>query len=1017
MVPVSLTIQGLYSYRKITTINFQDLTKAGVFGIFGPVGSGKSSILEAITFVLFGHTERMHQRDNRNYNMMNLRSDEMKIEFIFRNNNDTYRFTSRSKRNKNNYEDITVRDRSGYIKTDGKWIPLESADAEHVLGLKYDEFKQIVIIPQGKFNEFVQKTPGERTKMIQELFPLDKFDVKSIALKLSKENNTKLDTLKGQLQELEEYSEEKLKELNNEFESISQQLEKASAEQKKQSEEVRRLEKIKEDARKLTELRERLEELHNQKEEIGDLKKQLDSYQQAVQHFKPQIERLTELENDLNEISRSVKKNRESLEEKKKQLAEIDRKSKEIEEKEGTSDEIKDKREQADKAVQIKNIITEKNRLQKEIRQLSDGKKAEEEKRNALKKEIETLREQINQQKKSLPDEQKLYELASIHSNIKNKKERLEEEQDRLIDLERLIEDLKEQRDEIVGKIAAIGESSEKWENLKTGELVKRITQEITSLKSQKEKLEEKRVHFLQLEGLSIYADTLNEGEECPLCGSVHHPDPYSSSDQKEELDDISSQQKQLSSSVDLLQTAHTQLKGLIRQFKNEGGKIETQEKNVEKLKVGLLELENKKEQFSLNLSAEEVDEHLKDARNLKKEIENLEKQLSQKEKKADSTEAIDQINQKLNDAEKKLAGITEKENLLKDGVDDAWFELSEDQLAARRSELEKAFEKLEKLTEGSDQKSKERDKIEVILKEKEDQLKKLSDRKNELKTRLEQSIEESDWESRDEIESVLNWKADIETEQKRVQDFEMELNRVTEREKELTKSLKDSSFNEEIYKQKKNELDEITKEIKKLTEKRGSLSGTIEVMNSKLKLKTTLLKEQVQLEKRGENLSTMNSLFRGDEFIKYVSTIYLQQLCYMANERFQKLTQNQLQLDIDEDYNFVVRDFLNNGKTRLLKTLSGGQTFQAALCLALALSEQIQAHQNVKQQFFFMDEGFGSLDKASLSLVFDSLKQLRKENRTVGIISHVEELQNEIDYYLDISIDEQEGSEIRYHI
>jgi exonuclease SbcC len=63
------------------------------------------------------------------------------------------------------------------------------------------------------------------------------------------------------------------------------------------------------------------------------------------------------------------------------------------------------------------------------------------------------------------------------------------------------------------------------------------------------------------------------------------------------------------------------------------------------------------------------------------------------------------------------------------------------------------------------------------------------------------------------------------------------------------------------------------------------------------------------------------------------------------------------------------------------------------------------------------MDEGFGSLDKASLSLVFDSLKQLRKENRTVGIISHVEELQNEIDYYLDISIDEQEGSEIRYHI
>ena len=57
MIPVKLTIEGLYSYQERQTIDFSELTEAGLFGIFGKVGSGKSSILEAITFVLYGETE------------------------------------------------------------------------------------------------------------------------------------------------------------------------------------------------------------------------------------------------------------------------------------------------------------------------------------------------------------------------------------------------------------------------------------------------------------------------------------------------------------------------------------------------------------------------------------------------------------------------------------------------------------------------------------------------------------------------------------------------------------------------------------------------------------------------------------------------------------------------------------------------------------------------------------------------------------------------------------------------
>jgi len=103
MIPIELTIQGLYSYQEKQTIDFTRLTAANLFGIFGPVGSGKSTILEAITFAIYGRTDRLNlSGDNRYYNMMNLRSNEMLIDFIFEAGREqtTYRATVKSSRNR-----------------------------------------------------------------------------------------------------------------------------------------------------------------------------------------------------------------------------------------------------------------------------------------------------------------------------------------------------------------------------------------------------------------------------------------------------------------------------------------------------------------------------------------------------------------------------------------------------------------------------------------------------------------------------------------------------------------------------------------------------------------------------------------------------------------------------------------------------------------------------------------------------------------------------------------------------
>lgn len=182
-----------------------------------------------------------------------------------------------------------------------------------------------------------------------------------------------------------------------------------------------------------------------------------------------------------------------------------------------------------------------------------------------------------------------------------------------------------------------------------------------------------------------------------------------------------------------------------------------------------------------------------------------------------------------------------------------------------------------------------------------------------------------------------------------------------------------------------------------------------------KIEEKKVLLRNLEAIEKRENYLRELEKLFKGSGFVKYVSSIYLKELCHTANQRFMKLSKNSLSLEIDEDNTFWVVDYLNGGKKRLLKTLSGGQTFQASLCLALALAEKVKALNQADQSFFFLDEGFGALDRNSLRVVFETLKSLRHENRIVGIISHVEELQQEIGVYAQVELDPETGSNVSY--
>jgi len=190
-----------------------------------------------------------------------------------------------------------------------------------------------------------------------------------------------------------------------------------------------------------------------------------------------------------------------------------------------------------------------------------------------------------------------------------------------------------------------------------------------------------------------------------------------------------------------------------------------------------------------------------------------------------------------------------------------------------------------------------------------------------------------------------------------------------------------------------------------------GRVENEIVTKKAALEQQATIRKELEAVTLRASELSTLKNMLQGNRFIDFISTTYLQNLCSAANDRFYKMTRQRLSLELTGDNNFHVRDYMNGGKTRNVKTLSGGQTFQASLSLALALSDNIQRMQSADQNFFFLDEGFGTLDKESLGIVFDTLKSLRKENRIVGVISHVDEMQQEIETFLKVVNHDDRGS------
>ncbi|MCD0479649.1 SMC family ATPase [Chryseobacterium sp. LC2016-29] len=1007
MIPIQLTLEGLYSYQERQKINFENLTEAGLFGIFGSVGSGKSSILEAISFALYGETERLNSRDKRAYNMMNLKSNKSYIEFDFINfENKKFRATREFKRNSKNFEDVKTPTVTFYEWKNENWIPLEHSNAEKLIGLSYPNFKRTIIIPQGQFKEFLELGATDRTNMMKEIFSLQRFDLQNNISVLNSKNRSELDQLEGQLKGFEEVNEEQILIQKDNLKIEQQKFEDAKIQFKKIEEKYIKLKRLKEDFEILNQKKSEFEKLNQQKKEIDILETKTEVFDKVFRIFTPLIFEKNKLQKEISEQQKNKETQFKIVQETEIRFEDVKNKLSAIQPKFEALNQSKTQENDLSLILQMQKFSGEIETLKERTKKGSEKVKEVETHQKLFQQKIEDFSKNAELLKPKKLDSNLLLNVGNWFSEKKKLKENLQNQTGKI--------------DSIKIEVGKISEDLRPFE-INPETFRNDFKTQTETLENQKKTLSEKRNHLEVQQKLAHFANELHDGESCPLCGALEHPNIVEFDDVNSELNEIQKKIDQLEIQKDQIQKQSLEIEKILDRKKIFEEQQKSEEENLKQIQTQIEEhlknfswtefnsenqndFEEKRQQsFAIEKQIEELNQQIGlEQKNLEKERENLDNYNKALEKfRLDEAKKEEQI--KTNESNLKVLSWLDYEKKPIAETEEIYNKLSQS-----NRETEENYQKLNKEKEEISPKLTEQ---KTIVDQLEKRISELEKEISDNKILIENSLSGQKFSTLEEILQILAQEINAQETRNQIQQFRIQFEIVKNDILNLETKLKDFSFDEEQFAETENQFKAFENDLKIVNDSVVKIATEIERLEKEFKRKEDLLKDLSQLQKRAENLKIMTNLFKGAGFVQYVSSIYLRQLCDHANVRFHRMTRNQLSLQLNENSDFEIIDYLNEGRSRSVKTLSGGQAFQVSLSLALALAESVQTNAQSEKNFFFIDEGFGTQDLESVNIVFETLMNLQKENRIVGIISHVEELKEKIPVSLNITKDEERGS------
>ena len=992
MKPIKLSIEGVFSYRTRQEIDFTKLSSEGIFGIFGNTGSGKSSIVEAIIFALYGKIERV---SGKQIDLINLQSNKAVIDFEFEVSGKAYRVVVNLTRTSSGHSTKKL----FYQKQEGQYRAMEEKiSGEQLTGLSYDNFCRVVIIPQGKFQDFLTLTSGERTKMLKEIFPsLKKYDLSNTLRAMREETEGMQKEKMGQLNSYSEYTIEALNERKEQYAVVEQQYKDLEILIKNLKEDLDSRKTLFDAFKKQEELSQNLNRLKLNEENISALKDRLDQYRKTNRVFGSLLtkyddlllrkKRTSDLFSELSLQVADLEKKKQSLEE---ELAALQKENEQTPLQQQEADNLKTL---ADLRELESTMAILDTKMRDEQKRLENGKAcvaAEENKKQNKEKEI------ADKESRLLNAE----EFRSVRDWFA-KNQRLNED---LARLRKENQDLCKKKTDCLAPFGDISPDNPEAE----------LQQRLQDTEEQISKAENLLSDYNVKQALCQYSKALSSNEPCPLCGSLSHPHPAELADVDEHLKQIKSTIRDLKARKETLEKAVASLDFYSKQIQSKQEQINSLQQDIEthkrqfvwanylgKSSLEITQMENEdirlqNELKELRSALAAIDRNIRKYSEALKQIENsveqsrnaLTKHQGRKEElgKNLSEEFVLQYAQvdvnQLNEQRQKLLAVLEKRNAV---------------LAERNAVLSKQNAVLFQ-REGERNSCKQN--LETIIGE-----------TDKCESEIERQIACGGFQSLESVRQILSSSFDEDDAQTQIDNFNRQMIEFSSQLAALSEqtSGKDRPAEENI-KSDEQTLSQKEKEFKSCIANKGGIEKEINLFETKLSQKTELEKEMKKAEARLDALNKLSQMFKGDKFIQFISTVYLEQLCAKANERLQIITNNKFAIRYWEE-NFEVIDNLNSGKTRSLKTLSGGQIFQASLCMALALVDTIRLNSDTREDFFFLDEGFGTQDNESIELIFKSLVSLRQENKIVGLISHSEILKEKISYNIAVRLDQNEGS------
>ncbi|WP_252502566.1 SbcC/MukB-like Walker B domain-containing protein [Sporosarcina sp. Marseille-Q4943] len=1022
MKPIQLTMTAFGPYKGTETIDFRQLEEHRLFVVSGATGAGKTTIFDGICFALYGQASGEDRTEFRS-----MRSDfaddavQTAVKLIFEINGRTFRIMRQIPYTKSGNKTETPARCEFFELVDGGEVPFVDRQivseinrkVEELVGFTQAQFSQIVMLPQGEFRKFLTSDTENKETIMRKIFKTEEYREIVNRLKTRKDEahqqlmdgKRKVDGYIHQIPNLIPPRESLLFEvLSQEYSNTSQVMDAL------EQEIVHYVEKCAADEKKYTAAYQKHAEI-------------LDAYH-AAKKCNEQFEQLEQRKIVLGKLTDEIP----SVELKQKRIEDAERASV-IHEIEGQfrmlAEDAKTKENEFQKALiavqEATNHLEEKKIAYKEEEEKEQDRGAVTERLIRLRDHLPAVTDLAAKEANVLALKLKI---GKMEGEFRSVTEKAETEKKRLADLNVNVEKFEQAispYDKLIEELNTIRMQYKvvrDYENIKKDYAVWAEKKEAASNKFIQTKNEFEMMQNAWLNDQAAHlAQTLKEGEPCPVCGSAHHPSKVAGHDNnavsREELDLKRSYLAEVESAF---RSAEAKCESVLAQITEK-----EQEMNDLQINEGLEVL------FTKGQNAAEKVEQL---RKMREELASLKEQQKRADKESNEwltrkSELEQALFQQKTIFAQEAALLDRELSAIPEGLRDlSRLQAEIQETESRKRQMDEAWQSVRKRLEEA------RERLATSI-----------NSQNHLKTALDECIEKRD-RADDRFKKALQ-ASEFNTEEEYRQakmtegdrlllkDYVMQFKHRLHATKEAINELEAGLIGKE-----KTDLDSLIETIQTLKsayEKAfADWNNSIECEKALTRLKSDIektAKDVEDLEKEVGKITGLYDVIRGQNdyklsFERFIQIDYLERIIQSANERLRNLSNGQYELVRSDRQEMRGRQSglgldvydAYTGQSRDVKTLSGGEKFNASLSLALGMADVIQSYQGaVSIETMFIDEGFGTLDEEALQKAVDTLVDLQKSGRMIGVISHVEELKTAFPAILEVQKSKEGHSVTRF--